>query len=302
MNGPLLFLIFNRLDSTRRVFEVIRSVKPPRLYIAGDGPRSNQPGENETVKVIRNYVLDKIDWDCEVKTLFQEKNLGCRYAVSTGVDWFFENEEKGIILEDDCLPHPSFFRFCEELLDQYSNDKRIWTISGDNFQFGKRRTSESYYFSRHTHIWGWASWRRTWQMYDVKMEKWPMVKNNGWLNDILLDRKQVKYWHDIFESVYKGKIDTWDYQLTFACWINSAVNILPNSNLVSNIGFGDRATHTTRVSRFSNMPVSEMTFPLKHPPIIVRDSLNDRATEFGQFNKSFIVSKLINYFIQALSK
>lgn len=289
---PILLTIFNRPETTRQVFEAIRAAKPPRLYVAADGPRDSRPGEDAKVKDVRDYVMGHIDWDCEVKTLFRDKNLGCKYAVSGGIDWFFENEEMGIILEDDCLPHPTFFRFCEELLERYRNDERIMMISGDNFQIGKRRTHDSYYFSRYTHIWGWASWRRTWQKYDVGMKQWPTVKDGEWLSDILQNKKLIKYWHDIFESVFNNKIDTWDYQLNFACLINSMLNIMPNDNLISNIGFGADALRTTKKNRLTEIPVSEMRFPLLHPPMIIRDALADSMIERDQFTKHFIISRI----------
>ncbi len=294
LKTAVLFLIFNRLDTTKHVFEAIRLTRPPRLYIAADGPRDSRPGEDNKVKAVRDYVIGHIDWDCEVKTLFREKNLGCKYGVSGGIDWFFENEEMGIILEDDCLPHPSFFMFCEELLERYHEDQRIGIISGDNFQFGKRRTSDSYYFSRYAHIWGWASWRRTWKKYDVAMKQWPYVKKNDFLSDILRHKKQVRYWTKIFNDVFNNKIDTWDYQLYFACLINSMLNIMPNDNLISNIGFGDNASHTSQINKFSEMPVSEMSFPLLHPAVVIRDALADSVTEREQFTQSFIISRIAN--------
>jgi len=292
LKTAVLFLIFNRLDTTKQVFEAIRKAKPPRLYIASDGPRDSSPDEDNKVKAVRDYVIGHIDWDCEVKTLFREKNLGCKYAVSGAITWFFENEEMGIILEDDCLPHPSFFRFCEKLLECYREDERIGIISGDNFTFGKRQTNDSYYFSRYAHIWGWASWRRTWQKYDVRMKQWPYVKRNDLLLDILRHKKLVRYWINIFDDVFNKKIDSWAYQLNFACLINSMFNIMPNNNLISNIGFGDNALHTIKFNKFSAMPVSEIRFPLLHPNVIMRDALADRITERDQFSKSLIISRI----------
>lgn len=162
-NSAILLLIFNRLDTTQLVFEAIQKVKPPRLYIASDGARIDKLSEDSLVGDVRNYVINNIDWDCEVKTLFREENLGCKLAVSGAISWFFQNEGHGIILEDDCLPDHSFFRFCEEMLLKYSDDERIGMISGDNFQFGGSQVEDSYYFSRYPHIWGWATWKRAWK-------------------------------------------------------------------------------------------------------------------------------------------
>ena len=168
--SPILFLIFNRPETTKKVFSAIKEVQPPRLYIAADGPRSEQPDEADHCELART-IATKVDWDCEVKTLFRDQNLGIRIAVSQAIDWFFEQEPEGIILEDDCLPDQSFFWFCKELLEKYRNDTRIMHIGGTNFQFGKNRTNYSYYFSRYAHIWGWASWRRAWEYYDEKLKK-----------------------------------------------------------------------------------------------------------------------------------
>ena len=168
LNTAVLFLVFNRLDTTKQVFETIRQAKPQRLYIAADGARASRVGEAAQVQAVRDYVTSHVDWECEVKTLFREQNLGCKYAVSSAIAWFFENEEMGIILEDDCLPDPTFFNFCQELLARYRHDQRIGVISGDNFQFGHRRNDDSYYFSKYVHIWGWATWRDRWvNSYDV---------------------------------------------------------------------------------------------------------------------------------------
>ena len=280
LKSPVLFLVFNRPDTTRRVFEAIRQAQPSQLFIAADGPREGKSGEAEKCADVRRIVHEGIDWDCEVKTLFRDENLGCKAAVSRAIDWFFEHVEEGIILEDDCLPHPTFFRFCEELLNKYRDDERIGQISGDNFQFGKKRTEYSYYFSRYTHIWGWATWRRAWKNYDVDMKSWPEIRDNGWLQDWLGNKKLVHYWMRIFEMTYQGEINTWDYQWTFTCWIRNCLTILPNVNLVSNIGFSAGATHTSHKNdKSANIPVEAMEFPLRHPPFMSRDSSGDKRTE-----------------------
>ena len=169
-NTSILFLIFNRPEETKRVFESIKEAKPSKLYLASDGPRSHVIDEEKIVSEVKLNVLNAIDWDCEVKTLFREKNLGCKIAVSEAISWFFDHEDQGIILEDDCLPSQSFYRFCEELLNIYKNDLRIWHISGDNFQNGIARSEESYYYSKFSHVWGWATWKDRWQHYDVMMK------------------------------------------------------------------------------------------------------------------------------------
>lgn len=293
LKTAVLFLVFNRPDTTKQVFGAIRKAKPPRLYVAADGPRDDKSGEREKCGEVRR-IATQVDWDCEVKTLFRDKNLGCKYGVSGGIDWFFENEEEGIILEDDCLPSQSFFWFCEELLERYRGDKRILMISGDNFQFGKRRTNDSYYFSQYTHIWGWASWRRAWRYFDKDMENWPLIRDNGYLFDILQNKRAAKYWAQIFETVYRGKIDTWDYPWTFSCWIQNGLTVLPNVNLVSNIGFDGDATHTTsKDNANSKIPVFNLSFPLKHPNWMIRDDVADRWTDLNVVGTSIPIAKRI---------
>jgi hypothetical protein len=279
LKSPVLFLVFNRPDTTKRVFEAIRQARPLQLFVAADGPRENKPGEVERCKEVRKIVHDGIDWNCKVKTLFRDKNLGCKVAVSSAINWFFEHVEEGIILEDDCLPHPTFFRFCEELLNKYQDDERIGQVSGDNFQFGKRCTEYSYYFSRYNHVWGWATWRRVWKNYDVDMKFWPEIRDSGWLQGWLENKKLAKYWTRIFENMYRGKIDTWDYQFTFGCWIQNYLTILPNVNLVSNIGCYS-GTHATRgKGKSANIPTEAMKFPLVHMPFVIRDSYGDKNEE-----------------------
>lgn len=293
LTTPILFLIFNRPDTTKGVFEAIRKAKPPKLFVAADGARPDKPGEWEKCQKVRGIAI-VVDWDCEVKTLFRDTNLGCKVAVSRAIDWFFQHVEEGIILEDDCLPTQSFFWFCQELLEKYRYDERVMMISGDNFQFGRKRTDYSYYFSRFTHIWGWASWRRAWKHFDVNMKLWPEIRDGGWLNDWLGDKKRVEYWTQIFEKVYKGKIDTWDYQWTFACWVQNGLSILPNVNLVSNIGFGFDAVHTKGQSKFNDMKTEPVVFPLSHPKYILRDSVADAFNDRSMFSTQPFPIRAIN--------
>jgi hypothetical protein len=280
LKSPVLFLVFNRPDTTKRVFEAIRQAQPSQLFVAADGPRENNPGEVERCKEARGIVQDGIDWDCEVKTLLRDKNMGCKVAVSSAIDWFFGQVKEGIILEDDCLPHPTFFGFCEELLDKYRDDERIGQISGDNFQFGRNRRKYSYYFSRYAHVWGWATWRRVWKNYDVDMKLWPEIRDDGWLQGWLGNKNLAEYWTRIFEDVYQGKIDTWDYQWGFTCWSQNCLTVLPSVNLISNIGFSKDATHTTYENdKSAGIPAEAMKFPLVHMPFVIRDGCSDENEE-----------------------
>ena len=278
MKSAVLFLVFNRPEPTARVFEAIREAQPPRLYVAADGPRAARIGESERCALTRR-IASAVDWPCRVDTLFRETNLGCKNAVSSAIGWFFEHEDEGIILEDDCLPEPSFFRYCDELLAHYRDNPRIGLISGDNFQFGKTHGVSSYYFSRYAHIWGWASWRRVWKHYDRDCANWPAFRDDGGLERVPgMSRREIRHWESIFDKVYANGIDTWDYQLAFAMWSHQMLSVLPQQNLVTNIGFGPEATHTSASSRFANVPVSPIRFPLLHPTSLTACEQADRRT------------------------
>ena len=288
IDTPIAFLIFNRPDTTEKVFEAIREAKPPKLLVVADGPRKDRPGEAEKCQATR-AIIDRVDWQCEVLTNYADLNLGCKLRVSSGLDWVFNNVEEVIILEDDCLPHPSFFRFCEELLNYYRDDRRIMAISGDNFQFGRKRTEYSYYFSRYHHCWGWASWRRAWQHYDIEMKLWQRIRDGNWLESILEEPSAIRYWSKIFQATYDQDINTWDYQWMFTCWLQSGLTVLPNVNLVSNIGFGREGTHTKDSKiKFANLPVQQMHFPLQHPPFMIRCTLADRFTQERIFQSGLL--------------
>lgn len=265
LRTPVAFIIFNRPDTTEMVFREIAHARPPKLLVVGDGPRANREGEAEKVAAAR-AIIKRVDWPCEVLTNYSDTNLGCKVRVSSGLDWVFEQVPEAIILEDDCLPHPTFFRFCEEMLERYRDDQRIGMISGDNFQFGHTINDDSYYFSNINHIWGWASWRSRWQHdYDVRMESWPEARDEGRVADWVSEKSEQDSLTDIFESVYQEKIDTWDYQWAFASRINGRISVMPNVNLICNIGFGVQASHTTVESEFANLPLVSIIFPLNHP-------------------------------------
>ena len=282
LNTPVLFLVFNRPDTTAQVFEAIRKAQPPRLYVAADGPRPDRLGEAEKVAKVRE-IATAVDWPCEVKTLFREENLGCKKAVSSAITWFFEHEDQGIILEDDCLPHPDFFSFCENLLERYQDDDKVWVITGDNFQNGQKRGQASYYFSHCNHCWGWATWRRAWNHYQGDLPFWPEWKSSpAWIQK-LPDRVERRYWSKIFDRVYGNQIDSWDYPWTACVWYHGGLTATPNVNLVSNIGFGSEATHTT--SRNSSPAVMrvESIGELHHPSLIKQHS----DADYYAFNSHF---------------
>jgi hypothetical protein len=287
MDTPIVFIIFNRPDTTQRVFEVIRQAQPRQLFVIADGARSDRPQEAEKCAKAR-AVIDQVDWQCEVFKDFADTNLGCAKRVSSGLTWVFSQVETAIILEDDCVPHPTFFQFCAELLDRYREDDRIMAISGQNVQFGRKRTPYSYYFSRYCHCWGWASWRRAWQHFDFDMKHWSELAAGDYLSQILLDPRAVKYWTHIFQATHDGYINSWAYRWMYACWINSGLTILPNVNLISNIGFdADASTNTKTSSKnslYANIPAEPLSFPLQHSPFIVRHAEADQFSQNTLFN------------------
>ena len=275
---PVLFIIFKRPETTREVMEAIRKAQPSRLYVAADGPRANRPGEAEACDATRK-IATAVDWPCQVFTLLRKENLGCKLGVSTAIDWFFEHEPEGIILEDDVVPNQSFFFFCAELLNRYRNDTRIGMIGGANFQMGVKRGEDSYYFSRLYHVWGWASWRRAWQKYDREMRSWPLFKKIDGFSQMGLSGALKAHYFNPLEDVSAGKIDTWDYQWVFSCLSQNMLSIIPQENMISNIGFGANATHTMNAkSPQSRLQTQQMSFPLSHPAICIANMDADLAT------------------------
>jgi hypothetical protein len=267
IKSSVLFIIFNRPDCTNKVFRAIREGKPRKLYISADGPRDNYPNDFDLCKRTREML--NIDWDCEVKTLFHEKNLGCKKAVSKGIKWFFENEEEGIVLEDDCLPSERFFEFCDLLLERYRYDNRIVHISGAKMHIDRIFGEATYYFSKHTHIWGWASWRRVWKQYDENLTLLEDFKNQDIFKYIYENTKVVEVLANLFQKTKDNVIDTWDYQYAFLNFWNNGLCICPNHNLISNLGFDENATHTVNPKDvLSNLP-HEPFGDISHPKFFV---------------------------------
>jgi hypothetical protein len=287
LTTPVALLIFNRPDTTELVFREIAKAKPPKLLVVADGPRANRVGEYEKCQQTR-AIIQKVDWDCEVITNFSDNNMGCKLRVASGIDWIFEQVEEAIILEDDCLPEPSFFQFCEEMLERYKYNERVSMVSGGNLQFGQQRGLGSYYFSRYTHIWGWASWRRAWQHYDRDIKLWPQFRDEGWIETLFPSPGEQEYWRNSFQMVYDGSLDTWDCSWTFSALLKGMLQIVPNVNLISNIGFGPEATHTHDVGIHANMPTQPIAFPLIHPNFVLQDPEGDRFISEDQIAPSFI--------------
>ncbi|GGF01606.1 nucleotide-diphospho-sugar transferase [Hymenobacter cavernae] len=297
LQAPILLLIFNRPDTTRRVFDTIRKARPTRLYVAADGPRANHPTDAARCAATR-AVVSEVDWPCEVFTLFRTENLNCGVAPATAMDWFFSHEEEGIILEDDCVPAPSFFRFCEELLARYRHDTRVMHIGGNNYGSEARQPLDpngpSYYFSGQRNSWGWATWRRAWSLYDYHQKDFHKLVAEGAFDGVFSSRLEKRYRLGKMESVFHlpQPADVWDYQWEYTIAVNSGLYIVPAVNLVGNIGFGDDSTHTFDAGDlFGTVSSSDLTFPLRHPDHVMVDYQRDKR-RFNEFLFSRITAKV----------
>ncbi|MCB1324866.1 MAG: nucleotide-diphospho-sugar transferase [Spirochaetales bacterium] len=276
---PVLLIVFNRPAETAAVLDVLAQMRPRRVFVAADGPRAGNSLDLELCTRVREMVRDKVHWKCELETRFLERNAGCRMAVSGAINWFFEAVESGIILEDDTVPDVSFFSFCSELLEVYRHDDRVHMISGDNFQDGILRGRCGYYFTQFAHIWGWATWRNRWQEYDVTMKDWPAYRETRDFRDRFSSSAAFMFWKNFFDSVRSGKTDTWDAQWVLAAWLRDRLSIVPETNLVTNIGFSGSATHTLTPDHTANLPRQAITQPLRHSSQVAANRDADLYTE-----------------------
>ena len=284
---PILFIVFKRLDTTKRVFEQIRKIKPLKLYMASDGPRN----ESEKIKVlqVREFIINNIDWNCEVKTRFRDKNLGVGFGPNDAIDWFFSYEKEGIILEDDCLPSISFFQFCSELLDRYKDNKRIGVIQGFN-PFPDEHYPCGYFFSKYDLKWGWATWQDRWQFQDMYMKDWPRIKKTDFLDRVSDGDKLVKlYWKAIFNQTYMGMQFTWDAQFTYQMLKRGLLTIVPKKNIVLNVGYGEEASGTKwgPPEHIKLLTLQEIDFPLIYPKDIKVNKEYDKLVERFHFNMNY---------------
>jgi len=287
---PVALFLFNRPDLTQQIFAAIRAARPSRLLLVGDGPRSSRPAEKAACDAAR-AIAQAVDWKCEVLTDFSEVNLGCKRRISSGLDWVFRTCEEAIILEDDCLPSPSFFPYCRELLDRYRNDARVSLIGGTNLLPGPG--TASYSFSRYGSIWGWASWRRAWRDYDVDMKSWPAFRDAGLLRAAFPDPAECRYWTAMFDGMYAKSIDTWDYQWFFTRLSQSGLSVVPRVNLVSNLGFRGDATHTGAFdAKTANLERGELA-RIEHPDFVVPDTDADRRLFDHVFRPPSLTGRVI---------
>lgn len=278
---PIAFIIFNRPIHARESFATIRAQRPAKLFIIADGPRHNYAADKGLCSAARE-VVQQIDWPCEVHHNYASKNLGLKRRVSSGLDWVFEQVDRAIVLEDDCVPHPDFFPFCDALLQHYESNERVSVITGNNFQDGRKRGDASYYFSKYNHCWGWATWRRAWQYYRGDLPFWPEWSHSFDWSNKMPDPVERRYWAAIFERVKRQEIDSWAYPWTASVWYRGGLTATPNVNLVTNIGFGPDGTHTISATNQEGLPAYPLG-PLTHPDKIEPDLIADRYV----FNQTF---------------
>ncbi len=291
LETPVLYIVFNRLDTVKQTFLKIKQARPKELYIAADGPRLIREGEAEKCKEVRGWVLEQIDWDCNVHTLFREENLGCGRGVSSAITWFFDNVEQGIILEDDCLPSLSFFTFSQEMLQRYKDNESIYLISGTNIN-DKRVYGKGYFFSQLGGIWGWASWKRAWHNFKFDISNLVSEENLKLCETHLGIKNSVEWMREIF---FKD-VDTWDYQWLFIRLLNGGLSIVPEKNLISNIGFQADSSHTSSASSpFANLPSYELKFPVEKQNIVVSKEYDKYFSKFFKTSKNNFVKKIISF-------
>lgn len=274
LSTPVAFFIFNRPDTTARVFERIREARPARLLVVADGPRADRPGEAERCAETR-AVSERVDWDCEVLRDYAPRNMGCKARVASGISWVFEQVPEAIILEDDCLPDPSFFRFCSELLERYREDPRVMAVNGNSFLPAPALEDNAYAFSRFTRIWGWASWRRAWRLYDLEMRGWDDFVRSGAPERIFPEAVRERMLEE-FDGARNGRINTWDYQWLFCVLNNNGLCVRPPVNLARNLGYGAEGTHTTGRHPLGSYPAGAVRFPLHAPGRVEPDEELDR--------------------------
>ncbi|MBW6441968.1 hypothetical protein K0B04_03665 [Patescibacteria group bacterium] len=274
---PILIAAFNRVETTKRVFEVVRSMKPEKLFIALDGPRDNKVGEKEKCEEVKK-VFENIDWKCDVKTLFRERNMGCPKAIPGAIDWMFSQVDEGIILEDDCVPNETFFDFCETMLEKYRNDNSVMMVGGTNFFPDKFFSTKSYFFSRYSFIWGWATWKRAWAKYDIEMKSYPDFKEKGGMRKILPNVFERFFWKTSFDNKYRGYHDNWDAKWYYTLFSSNGLGIVPEVNLITNIGSGPDASVTVNLDNRLILPATSLPYPLRHPDKITENKNYSRKT------------------------
>jgi len=301
LNTPIVYLVFNRPELTARVFARIRDARPAALFVVADGPRPDRPGEAEKCHQVRELIERGIDWPCEMVRDYSEVNLGCGGRVASGITNAFKTVNEAIILEDDCLPDPTFFSFCAELLERYRNEPRVGMISGSHHQLRPLAGRGSYYFCRYGNIWGWATWRRAWQKFDLGMSDWPAWRDAGGVEALFRQKAVRDFWTRIWNEAAAGKYKTWDYQWTYCYLRHGMLGILPNNALIENLGFGRNATHT-KGHRDVGATVVPMSFPLRHPSTIEPDFEAEELASARFFSEKPLWLRLVRRFLRMIDR
>jgi len=274
MTPAVLLVVYRRPEETARVFDAIAAARPQRLFVAADGPRN---GVEAHACAASRAAATRVTWPCDVVTDFSERNVGCRTRMMSALSWFFSQVDEGVVLEDDCVPSPDFFRFCAAMLDRYRDDERIVHVSGETYQRA-RRTPYSYAFSKYPLTWGWASWRRTWRLFDPDMRTWPSFRASSDAAALWDTPDEAVYLTQAFQQMHDGAISTtWDYAWWYAC-MTQGLSIRPAANLVMNVGGGAGATHTGGDIGFLCRSFEPLDDPIRHPPWVVRDKAGDMDT------------------------
>ena len=276
LDAPVALFVWNRPDATREVFEQIRRARPRQLLLVADAPRVGNADDAARCDAVRAIVAE-VDWPCEVAREVASAHLGCRNRMASGLDWVFRAVPEAIVLEDDCVASPTFFRFCGELLARYRDEPAVMTVAGSTVLAEPAAGDRSYYFSRYNPTWGWASWRRAWRHYDVSVARWREIDQRAFLRGVFPNLAFERAWRHVFDRAHRDDFDTWDHQWTFQVWARGGVAAIPTRNLVRNIGFGADATHTKVDTGFGRRKLEHLDFPLAHPDAIAVDLVRERA-------------------------
>jgi hypothetical protein len=267
---PILLLAWRRPHTLMQVIDAIRPIAPTRIFVACDGPSEDRHGEAEKVSATRSVIEESINWSCQIERFYSDFNQGCRLGVSRAISWFFDHVDEGIILEDDCIPHPDFFPYCASLLERYRFDTRVWSISGNNFCDGPVRGDGSYYFGQIPMCWGWATWNTRWRLYDSDMSSWPVFIRHNFHALAFRDPAMRNYWCSVWNRLYvENRPDSWAYRWALTCVVNGGLTAVPNVNLVSNVGFGNDATHTSYGLIRDKVGFGDE--PFLHPSFVLQD-------------------------------
>ncbi|MCC6143381.1 MAG: glycosyltransferase family 2 protein [Candidatus Hydrogenedentes bacterium] len=302
LEAPVAMFVFNRPDLASQVLDAILDSGCTTLYVIADGPRSDRPGESALCSRTR-AVIERARSSVNLLTNYSDHNMGLRARISSGLDWVFRETPQAILLEDDCLPDSTFFPFCDEMLRQYADDPRVMMVSGNNFLLGRKTVRDSYYFSRYVHIWGWATWRRAWALYDVHMRGWPSQRDGRWLSTKLGSKAEARYWRRIFDDVHSGRINTWDYQWGYSCLVNDGLSIVPAQHLVTNLGAGPDATNTLNTGDPHFLAkAGPLALPLQHPPVIECDEVADHLEFRNLFGSQSRTSRLLRRLRRKLAR